>query len=119
MSHVNFHDLLRHSSATILLHLDVELHVVRKIFDHTSIKTTERFARVMVKPKREALKKPRQGASPSVEDAGVKLLPDLHHRFLQRTRKRPRRAAPLYLWWAVQGSNLRPLPCEGSALPLS
>jgi hypothetical protein len=22
-------------------------------------------------------------------------------------------------WWAVQGSNLRPLPCEGSALPLS
>jgi hypothetical protein len=23
------------------------------------------------------------------------------------------------LWWAVQGSNLRPLPCEGSALPLS
>ena len=23
------------------------------------------------------------------------------------------------IWWAVQGSNLRPLPCEGSALPLS
>jgi hypothetical protein len=23
------------------------------------------------------------------------------------------------VWWAVQGSNLRPLPCEGSALPLS
>ena len=22
-------------------------------------------------------------------------------------------------WWAVQGLNLRPLPCEGSALPLS
>jgi hypothetical protein len=22
-------------------------------------------------------------------------------------------------WWAAQGSNLRPLPCEGSALPLS
>ena len=22
-------------------------------------------------------------------------------------------------WWAVQGSNLRPLPCEGNALPLS
>ena len=22
-------------------------------------------------------------------------------------------------WWALQGSNLRPLPCEGSALPLS
>ncbi len=23
------------------------------------------------------------------------------------------------VWWAVQGSNLRPLPCEGNALPLS
>ncbi len=23
------------------------------------------------------------------------------------------------LWWAMQGLNLRPLPCEGSALPLS
>jgi hypothetical protein len=22
-------------------------------------------------------------------------------------------------WWAVQGLNLRPLPCESSALPLS
>ena len=22
-------------------------------------------------------------------------------------------------WWATQVSNLRPLPCEGSALPLS
>jgi hypothetical protein len=31
-------------------------------------------------------------------------------------RRELRDAAP---WWAVQGSNLRPLPCEGSALPLS
>jgi hypothetical protein len=23
------------------------------------------------------------------------------------------------IWWAVQGLNLRPLPCESSALPLS
>jgi hypothetical protein len=22
-------------------------------------------------------------------------------------------------WWALQGLNLRPLPCEGNALPLS
>ena len=22
-------------------------------------------------------------------------------------------------WWVMQGLNLRPLPCEGSALPLS
>ena len=33
---------------------------------------------------------------------------------LPRLRKRR-----LSAWWAMQGSNLRPLPCEGSALPLS
>jgi hypothetical protein len=33
------------------------------------------------------------------------------------TRKPPRFARTG--WWAMQGSNLRPLPCEGSALPLS
>ncbi len=26
---------------------------------------------------------------------------------------------PIVIWWAVEGSNFRPLPCEGSALPLS
>ena len=24
-----------------------------------------------------------------------------------------------YVWWAMLGLNQRPLPCEGSALPLS
>ena len=39
----------------------------------------------------------------------------------QRTRKNPesRRLTGFDSWWAVQVSNLRPLPCEGSALPLS
>lgn len=23
-----------------------------------------------------------------------------------------------FYWWSLKGSNLRPLPCEGSALPL-
>lgn len=56
MPEVHFHDL-RHSCATILLGLGVELHVVREILGHTSIKTTERYAHVMVAPQREALKK--------------------------------------------------------------
>jgi integrase len=56
MPHVHFHDL-RHSCATILLGLDVKLHVVREILGHTSIKTTERYAHVMVQPQREALAK--------------------------------------------------------------
>src|SRR5271166_6046839 len=34
------------------------------------------------------------------------------------TTRKPRRFART-AWWAMQGSNLRPLPCEGSALPLS
>lgn len=56
MPHVHFHDL-RHSCATILLGLGVDLHVVREILGHTSIKTTERYAHVMVKPQRQALAK--------------------------------------------------------------
>src|SRR4030095_8779525 len=29
------------------------------------------------------------------------------------------RVTPWFSWWALLGSNQRPLPCEGSALPLS
>ena len=48
--------------------------------------------------------------------------PRLHVRACLRTR--PGRLASPWMaaawrWWAVQGSNLRPLPCEGNALPLS
>lgn len=56
MEHVNFHDL-RHSCATIMLQLGVELHVVREILGHTSVKTTERYAHVMIDPQRKALEK--------------------------------------------------------------
>jgi integrase len=75
MPEVHFHDL-RHSCATILLQLGADLHVVREILGHTSIKTTERYAHVMLKPQREALTK----------------LGDLH-RDLHQKSKRPRRAA--------------------------
>ena len=40
-----------------MLDLGVELDVVREILGHTSIKTTERYAHVMVKPQRAALEK--------------------------------------------------------------
>jgi len=56
MPHVHYHDL-RHSCATILLQLGADLHVVREILGHTSIKTTERYAHVMVQPQRAALEK--------------------------------------------------------------
>ena len=40
---------------------------------------------------------------------------------LRSEAQRERESSPPtgFLWWALQGSNLRPLPCEGSALPLS
>lgn len=79
MEHVNFHDL-RHSCATILLGLGVELHVIRDILGHTSIKSTERYSHAMVAPQRAALAK----------------LGNLHrdlHRPAKPKAKRPRRAA--------------------------
>lgn len=76
MAHVHFHDL-RHSCATIMLKLGVELHVVREILGHSSVKVTERYAHVMVKPQREALRK----------------LGDLHRDLHQPKKRRPK--APL------------------------
>lgn len=35
------------------------------------------------------------------------------------TSSRTPRPARIRKWWAWQGLNLRPLPCQGSALPLS
>lgn len=56
MPHVHYHDL-RHSCATILLHLGAPLHVVREILGHTSVRTTERYAHVMLEPQRAALER--------------------------------------------------------------
>lgn len=79
MPEVHFHDL-RHSCATVLLQLGVELHVVREILGHTSVKTTERYAHVMVEPQRAALEK--------LSDAANIYTEDLHQK-----QKQPRRAA--------------------------
>jgi len=75
---IHYHDL-RHSCATVLLQLGVELHVVREILGHTSVKTTERYAHVMVAPQRAALEK--LGALSTIYTG------DLH-----QNEKRPRRA---------------------------
>lgn len=56
MPNIHLHDL-RHSCATILLCLGVDLYVVRDILGHTSIKTTERYAHTMVQPQRDALRR--------------------------------------------------------------
>lgn len=56
MEHVNFHDL-RHSCASILVSLGVDLYTVSKILGHSSVKTTERYAHLQMKAQRAALGK--------------------------------------------------------------
>lgn len=56
MEHVNFHDL-RHSCASILVGLGVDLYTVSKILGHASARTTERYAHLQLKQQRAALAK--------------------------------------------------------------
>lgn len=54
MRHVNFHDL-RHSCASIMLGLGVDLYTISKILGHADIQTTQRYAHLQVDAQREAL----------------------------------------------------------------
>lgn len=56
LEHVNFHDL-RHSCASILIGLGVDLYTVSKILGHSSISSTERYAHLQVGQQRKALNK--------------------------------------------------------------
>jgi integrase len=56
MPHVNFHDL-RHSCASILLSLDVDLYTISKILGHSNVQTTQRYAHLQVDAQRAALDK--------------------------------------------------------------
>lgn len=56
MPHVHFHDL-RHSCASILLSLGVDLYTISKILGHASVRTTERYAHLQFGAQRAALRK--------------------------------------------------------------
>ncbi len=56
MEHVNFHDL-RHSCASIMLGLDVDLYTISKILGHSTIQTTQRYSHLQVGAQRAALEK--------------------------------------------------------------
>lgn len=56
MQDVNFHDL-RHSCASILVGLGVDLYTVSKILGHSNTQTTQRYAHLQIGPQRDALKK--------------------------------------------------------------
>lgn len=53
---VNFHDL-RHSCASLLINFGVPLEVIRDILGHTTVKTTERYAHLIIDRQAEALDK--------------------------------------------------------------
>lgn len=56
MPHVHFHDL-RHSCASILLSLGVDLYTISKILGHSNVQTTQRYAHLQVEQQRTALDK--------------------------------------------------------------
>lgn len=56
MEHVNFHDL-RHSCASILVGLGVDLYTVSKILGHSNTQTTQRYAHLQIGQQRDALNK--------------------------------------------------------------
>ncbi|SHN43976.1 Phage integrase family protein [Duganella sacchari] len=56
MPHVNFHDL-RHSCASIMLSLGVDLYTISKILGYANVQTTQRYAHLQVDAQRAALDK--------------------------------------------------------------
>lgn len=56
MEHVNFHDL-RHSSASLMLGLGIDLYTISKVLGHSNIATTQRYAHLQVGAQRAALEK--------------------------------------------------------------
>jgi integrase len=53
---VHFHDL-RHSCASLLINMGTPLEVIRDILGHTTVKTTERYAHLLIDRQAEALDK--------------------------------------------------------------
>lgn len=56
MEHVNFHDL-RHSCASIMLGLGVDLYTISKVLGHSNVAVTQRYAHLQVDAQRAALEK--------------------------------------------------------------
>jgi integrase len=56
MKHVNFHDL-RHSCASIMLGLGVDLYTISKILGHSTVQTTQRYSHLQIDAQRAALDK--------------------------------------------------------------
>lgn len=109
---MRFHDL-RHTTATLLLRAGVDAHRVQRLLRHRDVRTTTAIYGHL-----------------DVEDlrAAVATLPGLGPNWVQmedtpstQSENQPANSSEneRNSWWALGDSNPRPLPCEGSALPLS
>lgn len=56
LEHVNFHDL-RHSCASIMLGLGVDLYTISKVLGHSNVATTQRYSHLQIDAQRAALDK--------------------------------------------------------------
>src|SRR5882724_3172021 len=109
---MRFHDL-RHTTATLLLRAGVDAHRVQRLLRHRDVRTTTGiYGHLDVEDLRAALEKLPELGPNWVQTAQAEAEP-----LTDRSANTANSEAES--WWALQDSNLRPLPCEGSALPLS
>lgn len=81
MKHVNFHDL-RHSCASIMLGLGVDLYTISKVLGHSNVATTQRYAHLQVDAQRAALGK-----------LSILVQPELHQPVTQAKKSRQSKKA--------------------------
>ena len=111
---MRFHDL-RHTHAAWLIAQGEHPKTIQSRLGHASISTTlDRYGHLM--PGMDEAAADRLGAS--IKHSGSTELRRPSRRFAPKREKSPVLTGDFGVW-ALQGSNLRPLPCEGSALPLS
>ena len=132
---MRFHDL-RHTTATLLLRANVDAHRVQRILRHADIRTTLgiyghldvedlRSAVNSIAPAPTWLRPPEAVVTVAAagRQSGAVWCNSGTDALQHEEKAEPDGGKPqsdsAFTKWAQQVSNLRPLPCEGSALPLS
>src|SRR5216684_3769220 len=133
---MRFHDL-RHGFATELLRRGVDVHRVQRLMRHSDVRiTTGTYGHLVVEDLRAAVDAHTPLRLPPGPSAPASLRPKTDQEVGFSAPYKPQssqktasaqsgeivqaRGLPTgNAEWAQQGLNLRPLPCEGSALPLS
>jgi len=129
---MRFHDL-RHTFATELLRQGVDVHRVQRLMRHSDVRvTTGTYAHLLVEDLRAAVDAhapvPAMPAQPETPARGLGVegsAPSAPPAVRERAKPGNEQATKALGdsrgldWWALQDSNLRPLPCEGEKAPRS